>query len=189
MWLHPSEKRMPPVRLLFVHSLAAAIILGCTACGSVGSRGGGTRASPYTPRAVQSLQGAWRIVEVAVRAPGEAWTARPGPQAGLYVFAARHYSFFYVPGVQPRSRFADPNAPTEKEKSAAYDTFIAGAGTYTYDGRTLVLKADLRKNPNEMTGEFWRWLAETQGDTLRLVFANPPFLPGREWRATLLRIE
>lgn len=136
-----------------------------------------------------SVRGAWRVVEVASRAPGEAWGARPGPQAGLYVFSARHYSYFYVPGVRPRPRFADANRPTEVEKAGAYDTMIAGAGTYTFDGRTLVMTTELRKNPNEMTGEVWRWSAEGRGDTLRLLFDNPPFLPGREWRTTLVRAE
>jgi len=171
-------------------SLAAAALLGCRASGVVGAS---AQAQPAPAGAaaqgVPSLQGAWGVVEVAARAPGEPWVPRPGPQAGLYVFAARHYSYFYVPGVQPRGRFADPNRPTETEKAAAYDTFIAGAGTYTFDGRTLAMNADLRKNPNEMTGEVWRLLAEPRGDTLRLVFVNPPFLPGREWRTTLVRIE
>lgn len=92
-----------------------------------------------------------------------------------------------MPGVQPRPRFADVNRPTDAGKAAAYDGFIAGAGAYTFDGRTLELRADLRKNPNEMTGDVWRWQAEARGDTLRLVFVDPPFLPGREWRVTLVR--
>lgn len=73
--------------------------------------------------------------------------------------------------------------------AAAYESFIAGAGSYTFDGRTLMLQADFRKNPNEMTGETWRWDTHMDGDTVRFVFVNPPFLPGREWRLTLLRIE
>ena len=75
------------------------------------------------------------------------------------------------------------------EMSAAYDSFIAGAASYGPDGRTLMLKADFRKNPNEMTGETWQWGTEMEGDTVRFVFVNPPFLPGREWRLTVKRIE
>lgn len=136
-----------------------------------------------------SVRGAWQVVEFAARVPGDTWSVRPSPRAGLFVFSERHYSFFYLRGAQPRPRFADANRPTEAEKALAYDGFIAGAGTYTFDGATLTLKADLLKNPNEMTGEDWRWNAEMRGDSLRLVFVNPPFLPGREWRMVVVRVE
>lgn len=141
------------------------------------------------PAATKSLQGTWRLVETAVRAPGGAWDTRPAPQGGLFVFTGLHYSYFYVRGPEPRARFADANKPTLVEAAAAYESFIAGAGSYAFDGRTLRLKADFRKNPNEMTGETWQWEAQLDGDTMRLVFANPPFLPGREWRVTVVRIE
>ena len=137
----------------------------------------------------QSIIGAWRVLETASRTPTQSWEVRPAPRAGLYVFSARHYSYAYIPGSQPRPRFGDANQPTESEKAAAYDTFIAGAGSYTFDGVTLSLKADIRKNPNEMTGDFWRWRVESKADTLRLYFDNPPFLPGREWRVTVVRAE
>ena len=32
-------------------------------------------------------------------------------------------------------------------------------------------------------------LDSVRGDTLRFVFREPPFLPGREWRSTLVRAE
>ena len=135
-----------------------------------------------------NIIGAWHVIELAVRTPGGDWQIRPQPQGGLYVFSERHYSYVYVPGGRVRPRFANPNGPTELEKAAAYDTFIAGAGTYSFDGVTLDLKADLRKNPSEMTGEVWRWKVDAvTSDTLRFVFENPPFLPGRDWRTTLAR--
>lgn len=49
--------------------------------------------------------------------------------------------------------------------------------------------ADYRKNPNEMNGAAWRWDGGVAGDTIRFIFANPPFLPGRDWRLTLVRVE
>lgn len=140
-------------------------------------------------QAVPSVQGTWRLVETAVRTPGGAWDVRPAPQGGLFVFTARHYSYFYVRGAEPRARFADANKPTQAEAAATYDSFIAGAGSYTVDGRMLLLKSDFRKNPNEMNGETWPWETEVDGDTMRWVFANPPFLQGREWRVTVVRIE
>jgi hypothetical protein len=135
-----------------------------------------------------NLIGAWNVVELAIRTPGRDWEVRPRPQGGLYVFSDRYYSYVYIPGGRTRPRFDDPNSPTEAEKAAAYDTFIAGAGSYTFDGSNLDLRADLRKNPNEMTGGQWRWRVQTaRGDTVRFVFENPPFLPGRDWRTTLVR--
>lgn len=89
----------------------------------------------------------------------------------------------------PRAQFAKPNEPTDIERAAAYGSFIAGAGSYTFDGSTLAMKADFRKNPNEMNGDIWRLQAQLQGDRLQLVFVNPPFLPGREYRMTLVRVE
>jgi uncharacterized protein (TIGR02246 family) len=139
--------------------------------------------------AAPSIQGTWRLVETALRAPGGAWETRPAPQGGLFVFTARHYSYFYVRGSEPRARFADANKATPTEMAAAYESFIAGAGSYGFDGRTVLLKADFRKNPNEMSGETWQWETQLDGDTMRFVFANPPFLPGREWRLTVIRIE
>lgn len=174
-------------------TLTTAAVLGCAASGVTEARTRPARATPAAAQSVASpapsIQGAWRLAETAFRSPGAAWDVRPAPQGGIYVFTARHYSYFYVRGSAPRARFTDPNQPTEAERASAYDSFIAGAGTYTFDGRTLDLKADFRKNPNEMTGEVWRLKVETGGDTLRLVFDNPPFLPGREWRTTLVRIE
>ena len=104
-------------------------------------------------------------------------------------FSSRHYSYFYIRGTSPRPRFDDGNRPTDAERAATYDTFIAGAGSYTFDGRVAQLSTDFRKNPNEMTGELWQWQAEAVADTLRFVFENPPFLPGRHWRLTLIRVE
>lgn len=138
---------------------------------------------------VTTLKGAWRLVETAVRTPGQAWDVRPVPQGGLFVFSERHYSYFYVRGSEPRPRFTDANRPTDAERAATYDTFIAGAGSYTFDGQAALLRADFRKNPNEMTGAVWRWETEVAGDTLRFIFADPPFLPGRDWRTTVVRVD
>ena len=74
---------------------------------------------------------------------------------------------------------------------ATFNTFIAGAGTYSFDGQELLLGTELRKNPNEMgEGRTWRWqLERVAGDTLTFLFPDPPFLPGREWRTVLVRVE
>lgn len=144
---------------------------------------------PPSPRAAVRIDGAWTLTETAFRSPGGPWEARPAPQGGLFVFSGRHYSYFYIPGPDRRARFAHPNQPTDAERAAAYGSFIAGAGSYTFDGSTLALKADFRKNPNEMNGDFWRLEAQLHGDRLQLVFVNPPFRPGSEYRMVLVRVE
>lgn len=174
-----------------VLALIAALAVGCatSSTGRVEARAGNRGNALSTSRRVPSLVGAWRPVEIAVRQPSQPWDVRSAPQGGLFVFSVRHYSYFYLRGEGPRPRFADANRPTEAERAATFDTFIAGAGSYEIEGSTVKLTAAFRKNPNEMTGEIWRWEAEFAGDTVRFVFANPPFLPGRDWRITLVRVE
>lgn len=156
------------------------------ACSGPASIGRAASSSSF-PSSTQ-IVGAWRPIELALRTPGQDWEIRPTPR-GLYVFSDRHYSYSYIPGGRARPQFTNANSPTEAEKAAAYDTFIAGAGSYTFDGSVLELKADVRKNPNEMTGQAWRWKLERAGkDTLQFIFENPPFLPGRDWRTILARV-
>jgi hypothetical protein len=104
--------------------------------------------------------------------------------------ADRHYSYMYVPGANPRKRIAgDPNRPTDAEKVEAYNSFVAASGTYSLSGRTLTLIALVHKNPNEMDGKPLTYAAEFAGSTPRMTIADPPFLPGREWRTILERVE
>lgn len=173
-----------PVRVVSHFVLAAGLACAPTPARTPAS-------STPAPAAPISIIGAWRLLETASRAPGAPWDARPTPAGGLYVFAARHYSYFYVRTPGPRPHFADANRPTEAERAVTYDTFIAGAGTYSFDGRTLTLGTEFRKNPNEMgAGAVWRWqLERVTGDTVTFMFLEPPFLPDRQWRTTLLRVE
>jgi hypothetical protein len=96
----------------------------------------------------------------------------------------------YVPGAGPRKLFAgDPNKPTDAEKVEAYDSLVAATGTYSLSGHTLTMNALVHKNPNEMAGKPLKYTVEFEGNTLRMVIADPPFLPGREWRTVLTRFE
>lgn len=172
------------VRLLVATALGTTAFAGCSSASPELRSNVGSDAAPTV-----TIRGAWRVVQLAVREPGREWEIRPEPQSGLYVFSARHYSYAYVPGGRARPHFSDANRPTEAEKAAAYDTFRGGAGSYSFDGAVLRMKSDVQKNPNEMTGELWKWQVELRGDSLRLLFDNPPFLPGRQWRMTLVRLE
>jgi hypothetical protein len=170
-------------------AISSAALVTSLACAQSAARAPASDARAATESF--TVAGAWRLLETASRAPGGSWESRPAPQGGLYVFSARHYSYFYIRTPGPRPRFADANRPTEAERAATFDTFIAGAGTYTFDGQTLDLGTEFRKNPNEMgMGGVWRWrLERVAGDTAVFMFTEPPFLPGGEWRTTLLRVE
>jgi hypothetical protein len=51
---------------------------------------------------------------------------------------------------------------------------------YTLSGRILALYALVHKNPNGMDGKPLTYAVELESNTLRMVIANPPFLPGHE---------
>src|SRR5262245_3261330 len=137
-----------------------------------------------------NIRGVWKITELASRAPGSDWEIRSKPYLSQCIFTEKHYSYMYAPGGGPRKRFAgDPNRPTDAEKVEAYNSLVAASGSYVLSGSTLKLHALIHKNPNEMGGEPLTYTVELDGAALRMVIANPPFLPGREWRAVLTRIE
>ena len=136
------------------------------------------------------LQGVWKVIEVSSRVPGLDWTVATPPYLSIYIFTPKHYSYMFTPGAGPRRLFAgDPNQPSDAEKVAAYDSIVAGSGTYILEGTTLTMTAILHKNPNEMTGEPLRYSVEIDSHRLRMTIANPPFAPGRERRTLLTRIE
>jgi hypothetical protein len=135
------------------------------------------------------LRGVWKVTELASRKPGEEWKTLP-IRTSLYIFTGNHYSYMFVPGAGPRRLHSgDPNKPSDADKVAAYDSFVAASGTYALSGPNLSLTALLHKNPNEMAGEHLTYSIEISGDTLRMTIVNPPFSPGNERRTTLQRIE
>ena len=136
-----------------------------------------------------SLRGVLKVTELLSRAPGEGWVPVT-PNLSLYIFTETHYSYMFTTGAGPRRLFAgDPIKPTDAEKVAAYDSFVAASGTYVLSGPTLTLSAILHKNPNEMAGAPLTYTVEMDGNTLRMTIANPPFAPGRERRTVLARVE
>src|SRR5438445_2957301 len=73
------------------------------------------------------IEGAWKVTEIVVSGADASNVANPQP--GLIIFARKHYSAVWVPGNQPRSLFKGED-PTNEEKVAAYDSFIANSDTY-----------------------------------------------------------
>ena len=152
-------------------------------------------APPVTPNATAArvridVRGVWKVTELASRAPGAEWEVRTTPHLSQYIFTGKHYSYMYAPGMGPRKTITgDPNRPTDAEKVEAYNSFVAASGTYELSGRLLRLVALVHKNPNEMDGKPLTYTTELDAGTLRMTIANPPFLPGLEWRIVLTRIE
>jgi hypothetical protein len=147
-------------------------------------------ATKETAQAQNSLRGVWKVVEQSSRTPGAAWAVGAAPHLSVYIFTQRHYSYMFVPGAGPRRLFTgDPNQPTDAEKVAAYNSFVAGSGTYVLAGSALTLSAILHKNPNEMIGAPLTYSVEIATTTLRMTIVNPPFAPGQERRTLLTRIE
>jgi hypothetical protein len=145
--------------------------------------------APEQHRAQGNLRGVWKISEQSSRPRGGTWTAGTPPYLSLYIFTQKHYSYMFAPGGGPRGLFADPNQPTDAERVTAYNSFVAGSGTYTLVGSALTLNAILHKNPMEMAGEPLKYSVEIGATTLRLTIVNPPFAPGHERRTVLTRIE
>jgi hypothetical protein len=176
------------LRCAFV--LLAVAFLGTGASAQEGKRT--SEAAPETKKtpARGDIRGVWKVAELASRAPGAEWEVRTTPYLSQYIFSETHYSYMYVPGAGPRKLFAgDPNKPTDAEKVEAYNSLVAATGAYRFSGRTLTLYALTHKNPNEMGGKPLTYTIEVEGNTLRMVIANPPFLPGLEWRTMLTRVE
>ena len=169
--------------------LMALLIAGCVAhvatTEQASNAGVGVGAQSRSP-----LAGVWKVLELSSRAPGADWTVATQPYLSLYIFTPKYYSYMFAPGAGPRRLFAGgPNQPSEAEKIAAYDSIVAGSGTYILEGTTLTMTAILHKNPNEMTGEPLRYSVEIESNRLRMTIANPPFAPGGERRTLLTRIE
>jgi Lipocalin-like domain len=155
-----------------------------------------TRPAGAAPTAAKELpvrpevRGVWKITELATRTPGEEWEVRATPHSSQFIFTDRHYSYMYVPGAGSRTLFAgDPNRPTDAEKVEAYNSVVAATGTYSLSGHSLTMMALVHKNPNEMVGKALTYTVETDGSTMRMVIANPPFQPGTERRTVLTRVE
>jgi hypothetical protein len=105
-----------------------------------------------------------------------------------------------VPGNQPRSLFKGED-PTNEEKIAAYDSFVANSGTYEVTGATLTLHPMVARSPNFMAGGVAKYQLRIEETTLWLTQKNtdlslrigdrvaPSSGPASETRLKLTRVE
>ena len=115
------------------------------------------------------IEGAWKVTEIVVT--GANSSNVPNPQPGLIIFARKHYSAMWVPGNQPRSLFEGED-PTNEEKIAAYDSFVANSGTYEVARATLTLHPMVARSPNFMAGGVSKFQLRIEGTTLWLTQKN-----------------
>jgi hypothetical protein len=73
----------------------------------------------------------------------------------------------YVVGEQSRGLFVASTAPTDSEKIAAYDSFVANSGRYERVDSNLV-RPIVAKSPNFMAGDSQVFSVRLLGDTLWL---------------------
>ena len=119
----------------------------------------------------QSIEGAWKVSEIVVT--GTDASTVTSPQPGLVIFAKKYYSMMWIPGDQPRSLFK-ANPPTNEEKIAAYDSFVANSGTYELSADTLTLYPMVARSPNFMTGgQTATYQVKIDAKTLSLTATNP----------------
>ena len=134
---------------LALAALAATTLVACE------------RAEPAKP----PLEGAWSIVSIRVTGPDSAATTTVQPS--VFLFGDKHYSMMRVTGNQPRTLAAKDSA-TDAEKLAAYDSFIANAGTYGVADSTLMIHPVVARSPNFMSGGSDKYHFLVSGDTLWL---------------------
>jgi hypothetical protein len=144
------------------------------------------------------IEGVWRVTEIVVT--GEDASNVPNPQPGLIIFTQKHYSVMWVPGNQPRSLFIGQN-PTNDEKIAAYDSFVANSGSYEVAEGILTLHPMVARSPNFMAGGVSKNQLRIEGTTMWLTQKNtdlslrtgdrvaPSSGPASETRLKLSRVE
>ena len=146
----------------------------------------------------KSIEGVWKVTEIAIT--GAEASNISNPQPGLIIFTKTHYSVMWVPGNQPRSLFTGED-PTDQEKIAAYDSFVANSGTYEVAGETLTLHPVVSRSPNFMAGGAAKNQFRIEGTTLWLIQKNTDLSvrtgdriatssgPASETRLKLTRVE
>ncbi len=119
--------------------------------------------------------------------PDSTWT-NPSPQPGLYIFTDGHFSNMLIQGSEPRVLFSDTRSADER--LAAYDVFIADAGTYEFTDSVLTVHNIIAKVPNVMTGTGpgIRYQYRLYGDTLELTFERGWAPPGGQLNYRLVRL-
>jgi len=131
------------------------------------------------------LVGAWWIVETTTISPDSTWV-NSSPQPGMYVFTESHFSLMLVQGSESRKHIL-PN-PTDEERLAAFNPFIADAGTYVRTDSTIEANNLIAKWPDVMEYQL-SYRYSLWGDSLRLSFTTGWAPEGGEVTYLLTRLQ
>jgi len=112
------------------------------------------------------LEGVWKLTEITI--PGPNAQKITNPQPNLVVFTKKHFIVVSVMGDKPR-----PNVPqkgaTDAQKVAAWEPFVAEAGTYDVKGTIITAKNLVAKDPIQMApGNFATSEFKIEGNTFTL---------------------
>jgi hypothetical protein len=138
------------------------------------------------------LVGTWRLVSDTQRlADG---TVRPDPQPGSKGFGYLVYTesgrVCVVVGNPERTRWASPQAPSDKELRNSFDGFLAYAGTYEVNEaeRYVVHHVEVDQVPN-FTGTDRKRFCSLSGNRLTLRAAPPLPADVTEWTIVWERVD
>jgi hypothetical protein len=116
----------------------------------------------------------WRLVEVAgIRDDGTTTTSNWGPHPTGYIVYDRSGRMAAQIMGDPRPKFRDAT-PTPEESLAAFDSYLAYAGTYLYDSVRQVVThhVEMSLDPSEVGEAFPR---EVRLDGDRVVLLAQPY--------------
>ncbi len=141
---------------------------------------------PAATTDASDLEGVWKTVHVTTT-NDEGTQETEITQPNLTIFSAQHYASFRIGGGQePREML--PEDPTDEQRFAAFQRYIASAGTYEVVGNEIHTKLLMHRNPNAMAeqGEGTSTF-EVDGDTLVRTFTNEN--TGASFRVRYTRVE
>ena len=141
-----------------------------------------------TVQAQGSLKGVWEVQERTERV-GDESTTISDPQPSLYLFTDRYYAIMFIPGAEPRPDLMvvqqQLRQASGEDLVAAFNTFVANAGTYEVSGPRLTRNIVVARIPGAM-GVTADWEYEVEGDTLTITATNAA---GVTTLTTLRRLE
>jgi hypothetical protein len=125
----------------------------------------------------ETLEGAWRVVEVVTAGPGARTISAPQP--GLLLFTGGYYSYTLVTGDQPRPTPPGGLASAE-QLLAAWNPFAANAGTFEVRDGTMIRRPIVAKSPDAMgPGLFNEYTFRLSADTLWITSVGTETGPSR----------
>jgi hypothetical protein len=113
----------------------------------------------------RSIQGVWRTIEVTM--PGPNGRIITSVQPNLAILTNTHYSRVEDHSDAPRPVVADLAHATAEELRAAWEPFVAEAGTYEIRGNVITMRPVVAKNPAAMVaGAYSTFAFKLAGDTI-----------------------